>query len=65
MKTMKHVVPDTCSICGRSLKGVIVTVGTGNGSLKHGGSFAHGLCYDQAERLFKKGEPLYDYAGYR
>ena len=51
-----------CSICGYSLRRTVVAVGTGNGSMNPCASLAHRRCYDQAERLFKKGEVLYNYA---
>lgn len=49
----KPSVPNPCSVCGFPIFGS--TVGTGDGSMKDGGSFAHPECYwrDRSERLEK------------
>lgn len=42
----KLLVPNPCSICGGPIKVLhFGCIGTGDGSMENGGSFAHGECY--------------------
>lgn len=48
---MKPSVPNPCSVCGIPIFGSFI--GTGDGTMKNGGSFAHSDCYyrDYSKRL--------------
>ena len=50
-KLQKPSVPNPCSVCNFPIFGS--TIGTGDGTMKDGGSFAHPECYwrDRAEKL--------------
>ena len=50
----KPAVPNPCSVCGFPIYGS--TVGTGDGSMRNGSSFAHPECYwrDEAEKAHKE-----------
>jgi hypothetical protein len=43
MTTPKQTVPNPCSVCGGPIFGSVI--GTGDGSMRDGGSFAHPECY--------------------
>lgn len=47
MAKPKPSVPNPCSVCGFPIYGS--TIGTGDGSMKNGGSFAHPECYWRGE----------------
>lgn len=52
-KKPKPSVPNPCSVCGCPIFGSFI--GTGDGTMKDGGSFAHPECYwrDAAETMHK------------
>lgn len=50
LATASLIMPNPCSLCGLPISGGSF-VGTGDGTLRDGGSFAHAWCYRAAEQI--------------